>query len=395
VADATYVLFGWQRNLSDEDVDALLDDWLPRVSSERDYGALIDWFNLWLHGQKAVPERLRERALRLLMLRRQHPDIAREAWDWCRIADGLADEHGAELARLVFDLVDSGSLMIHEGRDESEVITPIACLYPQAVWDDIAGRLEQGSWRIQMEIRGWLLTVVPLQVIEAWVGDDVRRARLIASIAPIGGEEPTPVVRFLLERFGEDKEVRSSLWAQFISGFWIGPESDRLAGPGLWRSCVVPVSTEGAEGGEGRLGRERGGGAHRCWPSSGYQMGHNASRRVPRLHWKASACRTAMRWVVTVRAERTSAYRCRSKERRRGWWPDVHEQEDQAWETLFIRYTAHRTGPRRTTTAFPLVSLMLGATGFEPVTSSSAGSVRCVPSTQAASPWCGCATITP
>jgi hypothetical protein len=244
VADGTYVLFGWQRNLSDDDVDALLDDWLPRVSSQRDYNALVDWFNLWLHGQEAIPDRLRDRALRLLMLRQRHPDTSQETWDWCRIAGGLADEHGVELTRLLLDLVDAGSIMIHEGSEESELLARCARLHPQAVWDDVTGRLERGSWRIQMEIRGWLLNAVPLEVIEAWVGDDVRRARLVASITPVGGEEPigapptvppageepSPVARFLLAGFGEDEKVASSLWAQFISGFWTGPESERIAG---------------------------------------------------------------------------------------------------------------------------------------------------------------------
>jgi hypothetical protein len=150
------------------------------------------------------------------MLRRQYPDVSRETWDWCRIADGLADEHGAELTRLVFDLVESGSLILHEGSEESGLVVRCTRLHPLAVWDDVAGRLTRGSWRIQMEIRGWLLSVMPVGIIEAWVGDDVHRARLVASIAPVGGEEPigaaptvpagdeepTAAARFLLGRFG-------------------------------------------------------------------------------------------------------------------------------------------------------------------------------------------------
>jgi hypothetical protein len=75
-----------------------------------------------------------------------------------------------------------------------------------------------------------LISVVPTGIIEAWVGDDARRAQLVASIAPVGADEPTPIARFLLERFGADPKVASSLWAQFISGFWMGPESERIAG---------------------------------------------------------------------------------------------------------------------------------------------------------------------
>jgi hypothetical protein len=47
-------------------------------------------------------------------------------------------------------------------------------------------------------------------------------------MASPGGEEPTPVTRFLLDKFGGDREVASGLWSQFISGFWTGPESERL-----------------------------------------------------------------------------------------------------------------------------------------------------------------------
>lgn len=245
VADGIYSLFGWQRHLSEDEVDTLLDDWLSRLSSQQDYNALVDWLNLWFATSEdipSIPDHLRTRALRLVMLRREYPDVSGESWDWSHIAHSLADEHGGELAQLLFDLVDSGSFMIHEGSEESKLAVRCARLYPQAVWDDVARRLTQGSWQIQMEIRGWLLSVVPVEILKAWVDDDVDRARLVASISPVGGEEPipsapvapaasetpTPITRFLLDRFGSDQKVASSLSAQFISGFWWGPESERL-----------------------------------------------------------------------------------------------------------------------------------------------------------------------
>lgn len=61
-----------------------------------------------------------------------------------------------------------------------------------------------------------------------WVGDDIGRARTVASIAPVGDEAPTPIARFLLGTFSEDEKVASSFWGQFISGFWMGNESDRI-----------------------------------------------------------------------------------------------------------------------------------------------------------------------
>jgi hypothetical protein len=75
--------------------------------------------------------------------------------------------------------------------------------------------------------------MVPLQgpptVVDEWVGDDVERARIAASIAPVGGLEPSPFARFLLARFGDDEQVRSSLYGSLVTGFWTGNESDRTA----------------------------------------------------------------------------------------------------------------------------------------------------------------------
>jgi hypothetical protein len=189
----------------------------------------VDWINLTQHGKEGIPEQLQDRVARLLMLRRQFTDTSRVTWDWCRLASALVDEHGVDLARLVFDLVDSDALMIHEGQDEAELVAKCLRLHPGPLWNDLSERLVGGSWRIQMEIQGWLIKVIPAEILEAWVCDDIERARLIASIAPVGEDEPTEVARFLLGKFGSDRKVASSMYAQFISGFWTGSESGRIA----------------------------------------------------------------------------------------------------------------------------------------------------------------------
>jgi hypothetical protein len=49
-------------------------------------------------------------------------------------------------------------------------------------------------------------------------------------MAPVGEEKPTEIARFLLENFGDDREVAGSLYGTLISGSWWGNESDRIAG---------------------------------------------------------------------------------------------------------------------------------------------------------------------
>jgi hypothetical protein len=90
--------------------------------------------------------------------------------------------------------------------------------------------LENGSWRIRTEIRGWLIDHFAPSLATQWIGTNPDRARLIASIANPGSDEPTPIARYLLEHFGDDTQVAGPLAGMLIRGSWTGNESDRLLG---------------------------------------------------------------------------------------------------------------------------------------------------------------------
>jgi hypothetical protein len=128
----------------------------------------------------------------------------------------------------LLELIDSDDLMIHGSDGESQILLEAMSAHPEEVWSEIAERLEARDWRVQMEIRGWLLTAAPVEVLDRWINHDIDRARIVAAVAPVGGDSPTPVAQLLLERFPDDKEVWSGLWGDFMSGTWMGPESTRL-----------------------------------------------------------------------------------------------------------------------------------------------------------------------
>lgn len=228
VASAAAAIFGWHRNLDETAILTLLRDWVSRVESQQDYNSLVDWLNLVLHPEGTVPDLMREEAWRLIELRREYPDVGRESWDWTRLASGFAADRPYELGVLIVDLVDTREVMLHEGDDQSQLLAQCAAADAR-VWEEISSRLEAGSWLLQMELRGWFLHKVPPAVVDGWVGDDLGRARIAASIAPVGGAEPSPYARFLLDRFGDDEQVRSSLYGSLVTGFWTGNESDRIA----------------------------------------------------------------------------------------------------------------------------------------------------------------------
>lgn len=229
VATAISAGFGWHRHLDESGMLALLNDWLERVVSQHDYSALVDWLNLALHPEATVPEAMRESVWRLIERRREYPDLGHETWDWTRLAAGYVADRPYELAVLILDLVDDRDVMLHEGDDQSKLLGECAAA-DSRVWPEVAGRLEAGSWLLQTELRGWFLHSVPSETVDAWVGADLHRARLVASIAPVGGSTPSPYARFLLERFGEDEKVKSSFYGSLVSGFWTGNESDRITG---------------------------------------------------------------------------------------------------------------------------------------------------------------------
>ena len=230
VIDGISVLFGWQRNISTEEALELLADWSSRIASQADYNSLVDWLGFWLFGNEATPEELKGPLCEFLLRRSEYPDLSQQQWAWCQLAGRIIDICGIQLARLIFDLVDSQELVISQDQEEGKLLRKCIREHPGEVWEELTARLTRQSWRLQMETRGWLLNELPSDIIEDWVGSDIERARLVASIASPGGDEPTAIARFLLTKFSKDEKVKGSLAGQFISGFWWGPESERIAG---------------------------------------------------------------------------------------------------------------------------------------------------------------------
>ena len=227
VATGTRYLFYWQKELDDDETALLAANWEVRIASQEDYNTLIDWLN-FRRPDEALGNTLREPAFRVLMRRPEFPALGQQTWDWSHLAIQLAEEHGPELANLVLDLVEAGQMIGLAHEQESQLLLRAAREAPVDVWQQVATRLEGGSWRLQLEIRGWLLHAVPVEVIDSWMGEDVDRARVVATVAPVGANEPTPIARLLLDRHGADDRVKSSLFGEYMTGTWSGPESGRL-----------------------------------------------------------------------------------------------------------------------------------------------------------------------
>jgi hypothetical protein len=229
VADGARLLFRWMRDSTADQVADLVEAWRQRMSSQIDYNATIDLLALWLHGRDdGANERLLGTIAALLAERRRFPQLGQQSGDWARLASRTRDRDPAALADLMLDLVEDDALKVYDGSDERAILEAAIENAGPRTWQAAMERVAGGSWRLAFSTRGWLADSADLATARDWVGDDIERARALASVATLGGERLTDVAVFLLTRFGEDKQVRSSLFGEFVSGTWWGSEAERI-----------------------------------------------------------------------------------------------------------------------------------------------------------------------
>ena len=231
VADGARLMFRWMRDATADQLAERVVAWRSRMSSQSDYNATVDLIALWLHGRSdSANDRLLDAIAALLADRRRFPHLGQQSWDWGRLAATVLGRDPASLAALMLDLVDEDALNIHDGSDEEALLKAAITNAGPPAWRAAIERVATGSWRLAFSARGWLADCVDIDSARNWVGDDLERARALASVATLGAERMTDVATFLLTRFGEDSQVSSSLYGGFVSGTWWGSEADRIGG---------------------------------------------------------------------------------------------------------------------------------------------------------------------
>ncbi len=227
VQSGAQLLFGWQDNLTTRSAESLVRDWTSRTATQGDYNALVTWLSNWLHGPQTISAELRASVRATVHLREQFPNVGMDAWQWCRVAERLIPDDAPEIAGLLLELIEAHGLMLHEGDQQAALLVRCALEKPLETWHEVTERLA-GSWRVQADIREWLLPNLPSSMVLDWIDGDVERGRLIAAIAPVDDDAPSEVVAHLLETFPGDQEIASSLYGTYVSGSWMGPESAKL-----------------------------------------------------------------------------------------------------------------------------------------------------------------------
>lgn len=207
----------------------IADVWLHLIESQSDYNFAVDVVAMMVHQRPKLSADVEDRITALVELRSRFPDVGQQSWDWVQLARRrLSSDVGALLKNLL-EQTDAGSLNIYEGSKERELLEEAITSAGNRGLDSVLQFVRSGSWRLQMAFRGWLANVYSPADVIAWIGQDVERARLAASLTGVADGGPSELVRFLLVEFGSDDDVSSALYGPFVSGSWWGNESDRLA----------------------------------------------------------------------------------------------------------------------------------------------------------------------
>jgi hypothetical protein len=226
VTSTARALTSWASRLPEPAATEILREWTARIDEQESYNAVIDWCALWLHGRSEVSELMQGLFLQLISFRRLYPSLGNARWDWARVAEQVPAPD--VVAEVVLNLISDGQLTLIGGEEEAVLLARAASSDPDGVWALVSERLESNDWRIATMLRGWFLPAVPAPTIESWIGNSLERARQAASIAPAGDQEPSPYAAILLTKFPDDDEIASDLAADFSSGAWVGPWSDRI-----------------------------------------------------------------------------------------------------------------------------------------------------------------------
>lgn len=228
VVEAVRNSFGLRRDMELSELAQFLAELIPRVGTQEDYNALLDFINLSLHRRDGNDPGLEELWVPLLRLRSTFPALGSQTWAWGQLGVRAARTDPVEVARLVLNLVDLDALRLYTP-NAGEVLKAAVQSGGAEVWGIVMSAVQTGNWKLRMGVDGWLGDLIDLDDVRAWIGDDLDRARAVASVSTVGGgAKMHEVALYLLSSFPEDRRIESSLYGDFVSGSWTGNESDRI-----------------------------------------------------------------------------------------------------------------------------------------------------------------------
>ncbi|MGC4939312.1 hypothetical protein [Kribbella sp. DT2] len=225
-ADGARTMLAWK--VSDADLKKLLDDWLPRLSTQEDYNAVVDCVHQMLYARQPWIETVDPVVAELVARCRQFPKLSHEEWDWNRLALRQLTKQPGVLADLLIELIEAGRFRIGVlGPDEHKLLPACVAATQAGTWLRLMNGVAAESHHYVRAAGRWLGEAADVETAEGWVGDDVGKARALAAVTDLRTQFG-PVARFLITRFGHDADVTSMMAGSLVAGRWIEEEAAEL-----------------------------------------------------------------------------------------------------------------------------------------------------------------------
>ena len=220
----------------------MLQRWIRRLETQQDYNMVVNRVSCESRSNNSLLGEIGIVVLELVLRRREFPKTGNASWNWRHLAKAVLPGNEEALAELVLDMIENPERVVTPGSTEVRELLGLALQQStERVWRRIGERLENGSSRLANYAETWhLLAEVEPNLIQTWVGKDANRARIAARVAPLGGDDLTPMARHVLTTFGDDEQVTSIFDLKLERELQVGKRSahiqsqvDRL---NSWRS---------------------------------------------------------------------------------------------------------------------------------------------------------------
>ena len=249
----TFVLGGLIRNIDPE----VFKDWIEYLLAQPDENAVataLDLYSTYYTGETVKGQVPKDLTLKLLthdsLFRRgQRGQFKGDDYDWTTIGEVFLETHpelSLAVARKMLQCLGEDGTIVEGFHSRSRtLLNRIVSQFPNEVWPMVSDVLGPPIDGVAYCVKEWLrgedmfepgeaamIEVFPPDLIWEWVNGDLdTRAWYLATFVPptLFRDENKPcLARELLIRFGDRKDVRRNLLANFYSEGWTGPMSEHL-----------------------------------------------------------------------------------------------------------------------------------------------------------------------
>jgi hypothetical protein len=227
IVPAAEALAPWMHGASFDIIESILGDWIARITTQDEYNAVVCFVRVQLHDREDVSESLELAINELVDRRREFPKMVDDTY-WLTLLRRQVREEPVKVVTLIMDL-HASELTRVSSYSVKKLLREAVEHGGGTSWCLLMSRIEDGDWKLYVQTQEWLGNAASPETANEWVGGDLERARWLARVAKPGGTELSPVVRYLIEDYGDDSNVANSLAGNFSTGTVFGLEQEHIA----------------------------------------------------------------------------------------------------------------------------------------------------------------------